>query len=160
MPQSDQFPSQPAPGALVPALSEVVGVAHLSGPTAAGAMALAAAQALARKAAAPATLRAYKADWTHYAAWCATAGFVPVPAAPATVGAYLASLAESHACEPAVGLGAISTATDCKAQLLLGPASALVHMLELGRPNYLRTARPQAGLWLLRLPSRSVRHAA
>ena len=60
-------------------------------------MALAAAQALARKAAAPATLRAYKADWTHYAAWCAMAGFVPVPAAPATVGAYLASLAESHA---------------------------------------------------------------
>ena len=60
-------------------------------------MALAAVQALARKAAAPATLRAYKADWTHYAAWCAMAGFVPVPAAPATVGAYLASLAESHA---------------------------------------------------------------
>ena len=60
-------------------------------------MALAAAQALARKATAPATLRAYKADWTHSAAWCATAGFVPVPATPVTVGAYLASLAESHA---------------------------------------------------------------
>ncbi len=36
-------------------------------------------------------------DWTHYAAWCAAHGFVPVPAAPATVGAYLASLAETHA---------------------------------------------------------------
>jgi integrase len=58
---------------------------------------LAAAQALARQAAAPATLRAYKADWTHYAAWCAAHGFAPVPAAPAIVGAYLASLAESHA---------------------------------------------------------------
>ncbi len=67
------------------------------GPNAAGEVALAAAQALARKAAAPATLRAYKADWTHYAAWCAAHGFVPVPAAPATVGAYLASLATSHA---------------------------------------------------------------
>jgi integrase len=66
-------------------------------PTPAGAAALAAAQALARKAAAPATLRAYKADWTHFAEWCAAHGFVPVPAAPATVGAYLASLAESHA---------------------------------------------------------------
>src|SRR5271165_4461801 len=65
--------------------------------TASGAAALAQAQALARRAAAPATLRAYKADWTHYASWCAQAGFVPVPAAPATVGAYLASLAESHA---------------------------------------------------------------
>ena len=42
-------------------------------------------------------MRAYKADWTHYASWCAQAGFVPVPAAPATVGAYLASLAETHA---------------------------------------------------------------
>jgi len=66
-------------------------------PTAAGQAALDIAQALARKAAAPATLRAYKADWTHYAAWCAGHGFVPVPAAPATVGAYLASLAGSHA---------------------------------------------------------------
>jgi integrase len=46
---------------------------------------------------APATLRAYRADWDHYAAWCAAAGLVPVPAAPETVGAYLASLAGSHA---------------------------------------------------------------
>ena len=66
-------------------------------PTAAGQAALDAAQALGRKAAAPATLRAYKADWAHYAAWCAAHGFVPVPAAPATVGAYLASLKDSHA---------------------------------------------------------------
>ncbi len=63
-------------------------------PTAAGQAALDAAQALARKAAAPATLRAYKANWTHYATWCVGHGFVPVPA---TVGAYLASLAGSHA---------------------------------------------------------------
>ena len=66
-------------------------------PTPAGEAALAAAQAWARKAAAPATLRAYKADWSHFADWCAGHGFVPVPAAPATVGAYLASLADSHA---------------------------------------------------------------
>ena len=66
-------------------------------PSSVGQAALEAAEALARKAAAPATLRAYKADWAHYAAWCAAAGFTPVPAAPATVGAYLASLAYSHA---------------------------------------------------------------
>ncbi len=66
-------------------------------PTVAGQAALAEAQALARQAAAPATLRAYKADWQHFAQWCAAAGFVPVPAAPAVVGAYLASLADSHA---------------------------------------------------------------
>jgi integrase len=68
-----------------------------AGPTAAGQAALDAAQALARHAAAPATLRAYKADWAHFAGWCAAKGFVPVPAAPAVVGAYLASLADSHA---------------------------------------------------------------
>jgi integrase len=66
-------------------------------PTTAGQAALATAQALARKAAAPATLRAYKADWTHFAQWCAAGGFIPVPAAPRTVGAYLASLAATHA---------------------------------------------------------------
>jgi len=66
-------------------------------PTAAGQAALAEAQEFARRAAAPATLRAYKADWQHYAAWCARSGFVPVPAEPATVGAYLASLATTHA---------------------------------------------------------------
>src|SRR5580698_7663422 len=61
-----------------------------------GAAALAAAHDLARNASAPATLRAYKADWTHFSAWCAAKGFVPVPAAPEVVGAYLASLAETH----------------------------------------------------------------
>ena len=75
--------------------------AHLpalpAGPSAAGQAALAEAQRLARQATAPATLRAYRADWQHFADWCARAGFVPVPAEPAVVGAYLASLADSHA---------------------------------------------------------------
>jgi site-specific recombinase XerD len=66
-------------------------------PTPAGEAALAAAQAFAGRATAAATLRAYKADWTHFSRWCAAHGFVPVPAAPATIGAYLASLAASHA---------------------------------------------------------------
>jgi hypothetical protein len=37
------------------------------------------AQALARKATAPATLRAYKADWAHFPKWCAEHSFTPVP---------------------------------------------------------------------------------
>ena len=82
---ADSRPPDDGPAAPVPAL------------TSAGQAALAAAQALARKATAPATLRAYKADWTHFAQWCAAHGFIPVPAEPATVGAYLASLASSHA---------------------------------------------------------------
>ena len=60
--------------------------------TEAGRAALAEAAALARHANAPATLRAYRSDWAHYAAWCAAMGFVPVPAEPSVVGAYLASL--------------------------------------------------------------------
>ena len=71
--------------------------------TQAGAAALAAAQALAKKATAAATLRVYKADWTHFSDWYAAHGFVAVPAAPATVGAYLASLADSHAPVPSAG---------------------------------------------------------
>jgi integrase len=65
--------------------------------TQAGQAALEAAEALAGKSASPATLRAYKADWTHFAGWCAEKGFIPVPADPRTVGAYLTSLAKSHA---------------------------------------------------------------
>ena len=95
IPRRPEHTSSDPNGAAPSALAEPERSA--AGPTAAGRAALDAAQALARKAAAPATLRAYKADWTHYAAWCAEHGFVPVPAAPATVGAYLASLAGTHA---------------------------------------------------------------
>ncbi len=45
----------------------------------------------------PATQRAYRADWAHYAAWCAMAGHAAIPATPETVAAYLASMAASHA---------------------------------------------------------------
>ena len=48
-------------------------------------------------AAAANTLRACKADPQRFARWRAARGFVPTPAEPATVGAYLASLAETHA---------------------------------------------------------------
>ena len=84
----------PGPGEILPPNASA---ATTVAPTPAGQAALAAAQALAKQAAAPATLRAYKADWTHFAQWCAAHGFTPVPAAPVTVGAYLASLADSHA---------------------------------------------------------------
>ena len=84
-------------GDLIPAPGETRGRSLVPVPTEVGQAALAAAEQLSRKAAAPATLRAYKADWTHFADWCAAAGFAPVPAEPAVVGAYLASLAGSHA---------------------------------------------------------------
>jgi integrase len=58
--------------------------------------ALAAAIDFASQALAPATLRAYRAAWHHFCAWCGEAGWSPLPAAPETVGAYLASLAATH----------------------------------------------------------------
>jgi integrase len=76
---------------------ETLSAAWVPAPTPAGRAALAAAAAFSQKATAANTLRAYKADWTHFSEWCAAHGFIPVPAAPATVGAYLASLAETHA---------------------------------------------------------------
>ena len=85
------------PGEVVPPRTESAAAAATPAPTPSGQAALAAARALAKKAASPATLRAYKADWTHFAQWCAGYGFTPVPAAPETVGAYLASLAETRA---------------------------------------------------------------
>ena len=46
---------------------------------------------------APATVRAYTADWTHFFQWCATRKIVPVPASPALVGDYLSDLGEGYA---------------------------------------------------------------
>ena len=58
--------------------------------------ALAVAKAYASQAHAPATLRAYEADWTDFAAWCHSANLASCPATPAAVAAYLASLALTH----------------------------------------------------------------
>ena len=58
---------QPNGDILPPGSRATVGTAVVLTPTPAGQAALAAAQALAKQAAAPATLRAYKADWTHFA---------------------------------------------------------------------------------------------
>ncbi len=65
-------------------------------PTSTGIAALDAARGYAQDALAPATLRAYEADWAHYQAWCRDAGWAPLPAAPAGVAAYLASMAATH----------------------------------------------------------------
>ncbi|MGI4747100.1 MAG: tyrosine-type recombinase/integrase [Janthinobacterium lividum] len=58
--------------------------------------ALAAAMDFAGEALAPATLRAYRGAWQHFCAWCDAAGWPALPAAPETVGAYLAALSATH----------------------------------------------------------------
>lgn len=66
-------------------------------PTARAAMALAKAHAYQDAADAPATLRAYAADLKNYQAWCAQHCFIPLPATPEVVGAYLAAAGEGYA---------------------------------------------------------------
>lgn len=51
---------------------------------------------LAEGARAPATRRAYRADWRQFAAWCADHGLAALPAAPATIGLYLAAHADTR----------------------------------------------------------------
>ena len=51
----------------------------------------------ARHALAPATLKAYAADWEDFTAWAQGRGVSALPADPTTVAAYLASMAISHA---------------------------------------------------------------
>lgn len=55
-----------------------------------------AAKAYARQSLAPETLRAYATDWADFLAWCHAAGCEALPAPPAAVAAYLASLARTH----------------------------------------------------------------
>ncbi|MDR3418808.1 MAG: site-specific integrase [Nevskia sp.] len=66
-------------------------------PASPGAAALAAARDYAAGAYAEATRRAYRADWADFLGFCRAAGFSPLPAAPQTIAAYLASMAVSHA---------------------------------------------------------------
>jgi integrase len=54
------------------------------------------AAAYARQSLSAATLRAYRADWNDFRAFCQGQTLNPLPAAPATVATYLASLAPSH----------------------------------------------------------------
>ena len=46
---------------------------------------------------APATVRAYTADWQHFASWCQARQVSPMPATPELVGEYLAELGEGYA---------------------------------------------------------------
>src|SRR5688572_7938888 len=54
------------------------------------------AQAYAQAAKAQATRRGYASDWKGFSSWCESAGLSNLPAAPTTVGLYIASLAEAH----------------------------------------------------------------
>jgi hypothetical protein len=66
-------------------------------PTSKGQAALDTADRYAGNAHTHATKRAYRSDWAHFADWCQAHAFIAMPAEPRTVGAYLASLGDTHA---------------------------------------------------------------
>ena len=66
-------------------------------PTPRAAMALAKSKAYQDAADAPATLKAYATDWANFNAWCSKHGFIPMPATPEVVGAFLAAAGEGYA---------------------------------------------------------------
>ena len=70
-------------------------VVEVVGPTAALTAAISQARAYASQATADATRRAYTSDWRCFAEWCAGNGADPLPAAPETVGGYLAARAQT-----------------------------------------------------------------
>lgn len=59
-------------------------------------VALALAQGFAEQSMAPNTVRAYRASWADFAAWCDRIGVAALPADPAHVAAYIASLATTR----------------------------------------------------------------
>jgi integrase len=65
--------------------------------TAATALAFAKSRQYQDSADADATLRAYRSDLANFKAWCGKHDLTPMPATPATVGAYLAAAAEGYA---------------------------------------------------------------
>lgn len=71
--------------------------ALLDTPSPAGERALALALSYIEQADAPGTRRVYASDWRHFNGWALEAGFEPLPAAPSTVAAYLASQAGLYA---------------------------------------------------------------
>jgi hypothetical protein len=66
-------------------------------PTPEGKQALRQALGYIERASSPGTRRVYAADWRHFNVWCLGSGFVPLPATPASLAAYLAPHAEAHA---------------------------------------------------------------
>ncbi len=61
----------------------------------------------ARSAASENTLKAYKADWAHFARWCRMRGSEPLPPSPEFIGLYLADLASSEGSSPALSVSTI-----------------------------------------------------
>ena len=75
-----------------------------------------------RRSPAPETQRLYAGDWAAFVAWCRLAGAAPLPAAPATVANYLATLSERLSAG-ALARRAAAIAAEHRSHGLTSPAS-------------------------------------
>ena len=126
----------------------VAAVSAASRPVSAEALAaLAAAMDFADQALSPATLRAYRAAWQHFCAWCDAAGWPALPAAPETVGAYLAALSATHTTSTLVQrLAALSRAHRLASQPWPSAHPSIRNTLRGIQRNHGRPARQAAAL--------------
>ena len=97
--KSDAPPEQDAAG-------EIARPAHVAGSGGLDRL-VGTARDYARAAASDNTLRAYAADWAHFARWCRLKGAEPLPPSPEMVGLYLADLAAPGGGRPALSVGTI-----------------------------------------------------
>jgi hypothetical protein len=72
-------------------LRQLARIGEQKPPTPAAAVAVAKSKRYQNAADAASTLRAYKTELANFRSWCLAHGFQPMPAAPETVGAYLAA---------------------------------------------------------------------
>jgi hypothetical protein len=93
----------------------------------------------ASQAAAPETARLYALDWKTFAAWCQTAGLAALPAAPATVAAFLAAAGAGQCGAGALGRRAAAIAQRHR-QAGFSPPPTADHAVR----DILRTARRTA----------------
>jgi site-specific recombinase XerC len=84
---------------------------------------MASARAYMGRAKAPATLRAYRADWAAFSAWCAAYGIAFLPATPDTVSLYIAALADAGLKVATIGRRLAAIAKAHQAAGLPSPAS-------------------------------------
>ena len=77
---TDLIPSQPSSESRIGPLSEIANRAS----------------EFSRQAKASNTIRAYRADWAHFTAWCKAHGQASLPANAETVALYIADLATTH----------------------------------------------------------------
>jgi len=90
------------------------------------------------------TSRAYRADWTHFSAFCAAAGIEPMPASAEVIGAYITSLADAGAAAATIDRRLSTIRAAHRAAGHEPPSSEALRLLRRGIRRTIGTAQQQA----------------